>query len=272
MHALDLLPHLHRCRRTVPDALSIPAPAPLPSGFRQHVRTQTLALTALLAACSGSPRRDSAMSERTDASVHDACFGLLQSPAAEWPAAVPPVLELGPRAADELARVLQEAPHAPGAPAAAAALGVIGNERCHGVLVSVMVDGPEATSAEAALALGRLRAVERRPILHEVMADPSHSPLVRTAAAAALVRIDRNSEAMGFLLDVLLAGTPGGRTRGRELGLPVDRPRWALERNLAISALSKVAGEPLDLDADAPWPRLEAAVARARHLLQLAGK
>jgi hypothetical protein len=101
------------------------------------------------------------------------------------------------------------------------------------------------------------------------MQEPTRSPLVRTAAAVALLRRAVDREALQFLCDVILAATPYGRARGLALGLPVDRPRWALERHLAIEALEQATGRTLPLDADASWPALAAGVAAARSHLGL---
>src|SRR5690606_21427082 len=170
---------------------------------------------------------------------------LAHSPASRWPLTLPPVLALGERASGELARLLAEAPHAPGAPAVAAALGrVTGDEASRAALVAVVQTADEAVACEAALALGRRRDAPALPAPPAAMADPARPPLVRAAAGAAILGVlGRDAAAIDFLCDLLLAGTAEGRARGMALGLPVDRPRWALERSIAIEALGSIAGD-----------------------------
>lgn len=216
---------------------------------------------AVLVACTCTTGPAEIDSEQT---VVAPCVQLLHSPPGQWPKALPAVLALGAGAGPALTAVLREAPHAPGAPAVAAALGRVGDERCVDVLVSMLTVGPESTAAEAAIALGRLRAHRALNTLQSTMKRPSAPPLLRAAAASAILAIERDADALAFLCDLVLAATPAGRQRGLELGLAVDRPRWALERNLAITTLNGLAPEPLALDADAPWPHLVAGIARAR--------
>jgi hypothetical protein len=187
-----------------------------------------------------------------------------------WPNALAAVIAYGPDVVPDLERALHAAPHAPGAPAAAALLGRFGQGSSAAVLCAVLSSSNETAAAEAALALGRLPAATPTPALRRTMLDPARSALVRTAAAHALVVSHTDQEALGFLCDVILAGTPAGRARGEHLGLAVDQPRWALERNLASAALQRAVGEaPLALDADASWPDLAAGVQQARQRLAL---
>jgi hypothetical protein len=228
-------------------------PAPLPWLW-------TTSVVAFLGACTAA----TATNHSVDRKLDDACFRLLQSPPHLWPSTFDAVVALGPKASVELASALRRAPHAPGAQAAAAALGTMGERACTDDLVVVMGLAPEPVAAEAALSLGRLGAVERVVDLRDAMHDQKRTPLVRTAAAAAVLACEHDLDAIAFLCDLILAATPSGRQRGLELGLPVDRPRWALERNLAIATLGRVATVDLGLDADAPWPRLASGVEAAR--------
>lgn len=152
-----------------------------------------------------------------------------------------------------------------------AALGKVGKPDCVALLRASLRDANEVVATEAALALGRLRAEDSIPDLRATMRDWTRTPLLRTAAAAAITAQQPDPEATEFLCDLILAGSPQGRARGQALQLPVDRPRWALERNVAIEALQAAAGaEALDLDADASWPRLLDDVKRARARLGVA--
>ena len=147
----------------------------------------------------------------------------------------------------------------------AAALGTVGNPDCVALLRARLRDANEVVAAEAALALGRLRSEDSIPDLRATMRDWTRTPLLRTAAASAITAQQRDLEATEFLCDLILAGSPQGRARGQTLQLPVDRPRWALERNVAIEALQAAAGaDALGLDADASWPHLFDDVQRAR--------
>lgn len=195
------------------------------------------------------------------------CERLLQAPPERWPEAVDAMRDLPAAVAPRLADLIEAQPHAPGAPAATLVLGELDGGDVAARLLRLAQAAPEPVAVEAALALGR-RGSEPRALAALAM-DPQRPSLLRTAAAAAATQQRRDPAMLKFLCDVLLAATPQGRERGQQLGLPVDRPRWAAERNLAATALSKAAGQDLGIDADSSWPALAASVARARQILEL---
>lgn len=229
------------------------------------IRRSTVGLWSVLAVAGCASASNSEPAHAASAwreSEQQTCFRLLHSPPTQWPEALPPTLQLGPRAAAPLANLVNGTPHAPGAPAATLAIGMLAAAEQSGLLQDLLGSSNEAVAVEAALALGRRRLAA--DTLRRIALSPSPQTLLRTAAAAGAVQTQPAPEMLGFLCDVVLAATPYGRARGEELGLPVDRPRWAAERNLASEALNAVAGRDLGIEPDASWPELRAAVERAR--------
>jgi HEAT repeat protein len=182
---------------------------------------------------------------------------LLASGPDAWASGLAPVLAMGREAAPGLVAGLQRQPGAPGAQAAVAALGRTGDEDSVPFL-SRLVEERTTLAAEAALALGELRAAAAAPALVACVEDRIADPTLRTAAACALVRCGRRAEATPLLEAVWLAGTPQGAERSQSLGLP-ERPRWALERYLILRLLLQEGAVELadGFDTDAPWPELE---------------
>lgn len=192
--------------------------------------------------------------------------GLLAAPPHEWLARAEPLLRLGPAGATSLASHLRARPGAPGAQAAIAVLGRLGGDDAVALLQELVTDrGPLA--ADAALALGELRAKSAEPVLRACVDDRFADATLRTAAACGLLHLGRRDAAAKLLRGVLLAGTPAGQALQHELGLP-EKPRWALERYLVQRALLRTAGSDFGLDTDASWPELEQATARVSEWLQ----
>ncbi|MCC6670475.1 MAG: hypothetical protein IT458_05395 [Planctomycetes bacterium] len=215
-----------------------------------HVRVLAALLVGLTACAQPQPASEA---ER-------ACRALLAAPPGEWAVQVPPVLALGRPAAATLAREVAGDPSAPGAQAAAACLGALGDLAVTPTLVDLLRSRGGA-AYEAALALGRLRASEATAELRAARDDTTADPIVRTAAAAALLDLGLTQDALPLLLGVLRADTPAGRSEQERLRLP-SRPRWALERHVAIAAVRRSFGSDFGLDPDLSWPDLEAASQR----------
>ena len=224
---------------------------------RIAARASTL-LTLLLPACGASP------APRDDAAER-AAFALVQSPPGQWIPAFEAVLACGSPASAALVRAVEANPHSPGAQPAVTALGCLGDHGAEALLIRLLDHQNPDLAAEAALALARLGAQGARQRLLTTMADGEKTTYVRAAAAAALLDLGDRERAVDFAGDLLLAPTDRGRNRALELRLPVDQVRWAVERNLAIVALTRAArGESFGLDADASWPELAAGVERVR--------
>src|SRR5690606_32950676 len=151
---------------------------------------------------------------------------------------------------------------------AVCAIAVLGESRDDAarefLLASVAVGGERGR--EAALALGRCGDPAVIPQLVAAVSDRQLDAATRTACAAALLDLGATAEAVPFLATVILAGTPAGAAERERAGLP-DRPRWALERTIAIDAIARHHGDTFGLHPDLAWPDLEARVAAMRAAL-----
>jgi HEAT repeat protein len=190
-----------------------------------------------------------------------ACATLLAAAPEHWPQAMRAVLELGPDGAPALIESVRSSRDAPGRQAAVAALGALRNPLAIPLLEELLAaDDPQA--AEAALALGRLRADRASGLLLDAAADHQRSSAVRAAAAAALLDLGHVREAMPLVRAMLLADVPSARDLSIDHGLPT-RTRWALQRHMLIGAIARLTGgETFGLDPDASWPALENGVAQ----------
>ncbi len=231
----------------------------------RQMRALCLALVLLPCACaapdeveavpSPAPAPAYATEPEPDAPDHrTACDRLLEAPPGDWAPTIDAVLAIGAPAAPILAGLVLQRPEAPGAQAAVAVLGRIGDAATAGPLTNFVTER-HALGAEAALALGELRAATAAQALRLAVADRVADPTLRTAAACALVRLGDRSAARPLLLAIVLAGTPHGIDQARLVGLP-ERSRWALERYMVQRVLLQEAGTCFDLDTDAPWDRL----------------
>ena len=198
-----------------------------------------------------------------DHDVVDAVHALVVAEPLEWLARGETVLAHGSAAVPALITELRARPGAAGAQPAIAILGALGEQRALPLLQEILrADGPHAY--EAALAMGRTKVRAATSELLPVLLDPRRTPLVRAASAAALLDLGQAKEAVAFFYALFTVDTSAAGPAVREQGLS-SKPRWALERNVAIDAIRRsTGGETFGLDADAPWPQLAAAAAKMR--------
>lgn len=222
------------------------------------LRTGHLAAVATLLplACAARPA--------TDDVARAAAERLVLAAPADWPEAI---TEFTAVEAEDPARVLVDAalrhPDALGAECAVALASRFDVRGAEAELVALLAAAPPL-AARAAQALGTLASTVSRDALARAMDDATLDPLVRTAAAAALLDRGERGPASSFLAAVLLAGSPDGQAERVVRGLP-DKARWAHERLLAIEAIRRAAGgEDFGLHHDASWPALAASTTRMR--------
>lgn len=241
-------------RPATPGGLSLDSCGRILSAMRPQ---PALAIALLLAAC------DSARVETSRAPSDPDVEALVTAEPQEWLARGDALLAKGARVAPALVASLRANPAAPGAQPAIAALGALGDPVATEYLREVLAaDGPHAY--EAALALGRLPAPAALPDLERTLAEKGRSPLVRTACAAALLDLGRRGAAIPFFYALFTVDTSAAGPEVAQAGL-ASKPRWALERNIAISALRRAGtADAFGLDADAPWPRLAEAARKMR--------
>jgi len=188
------------------------------------------------------------------------CRQLVAAAPDAWTPALQALHRHGRAAAAPLVDAIRRDPAAPGAGAAVALLGMLDKPGAAPFLLELV--GERGTLAlEAALALGRLGEPQARAMLVRCADDRFADATLRTAAACAAVRPGAGAEVAPLLHGVMVAATPAGQTRQRELGLP-DKPRWAYERYLIQQLLRDCnPGDP-GFDTDAPWAELERAGTR----------
>lgn len=224
------------------------------------------------AACSAPPPAESspaAVATVPSRTARIDAAALVHAPPADWAERAAAVLA-HPDAGAALLEALRAQPDAPGAPCAIAALGAVGGNGARRFLTGLLSRDGEV-AMEAALALGRLGDADAVPELRAAMRDRHLDAAVRTAAAAALLDLRDDAAAVPFLAAAILAGTPTGIAERERLGLP-DKPRWALERTIAIDAVARrTGGVTFGLDPDATWPALADAVADMTRALRSEG-
>ncbi len=223
----------------------------------RHPRPRAALLTlALAAACASKP-------EAAPTAAAGLCRALLDAPPHEWHQRLPPVLALGRAGATPLLEQLHMAPLSPGAQAAVGALGNLGDPAAIPWLLQ-QVQARSGLGTEAALSLGRLPAPGARAVLQTTLADHGAAVDLRTACACALLELGETRDAVPFLCALFAADTNFGVAEAAAAGLG-SRPRWALERQMALSAIAKACGgQTFGLDPDSPWPRLEQGVRALR--------
>jgi hypothetical protein len=225
-----------------------------------------LASGLALAACAGRGGAPPDVDERHDTARRQA-EALVDAAPHTWPEAVDAFLAADAAApARALLDAVTRHPAGAGAECAVALAARCGAREVEVELAALLAAGeprvPPLLCARAAAALGTLDSPTARDALTRAMDSRALAPLVRTAAAAALLDRGARGDVPRFLGAVLLAGTPAGSAEGARLGLP-DKARWAHERLLAIEAIVRASGgEDFGLHHDASWPALEAGTAR----------
>lgn len=225
-------------------------------------RTALLAV-GLLVACSTKTLKGEA-SDPHGPTSRDLARALIAAPPGRWEEAAAPVLSAGRPMAPVLIEALQEDSSGAGVQIAIACLGALGGTDARDFLIRCRDRSPRI-AAEAMLALGQLGTPADESVLQclrDVAGRPGASPLQRSAAAASLLDLGQDAEALPLLAAILRAGTPAGRAESERLGLP-DKARWAHERHIAIESIRRrTGGEDYGLDPDLAWPDLDAAVTR----------
>ncbi|MCC6785597.1 MAG: hypothetical protein IT457_22285 [Planctomycetes bacterium] len=241
----------------------------MPSGSpttRLALARPLLASGLALAACAGHDAGAPALDERLESARRPAA-ALVDAAPHTWPEAVDAVLAAGVASpARALLDAVTRHPAGAGAECAVALAARCGAREVESELSALLAAGeprvPPLLGARVAAALGTLDSPTAVDALTRAMDSRALAPLVRTAAAAALLDRGRRGDVPRFLGAVLLAGTPAGIAESTRLGLP-DKARWAHERLLAIEAIVRASGgEDFGLHHDASWPALEIGTAR----------
>lgn len=198
----------------------------------------------------------------SEAVLTDLARELVAAPPEAWQASYGALIQGDGDRTQALLRALERQPRGAGVQLALATLGKLGDPAATAYLEAQLSKGNAELSSEAALALGRLPSPASIAVLQAEMDRSRRDPLVRTAAAVALLDLGEVELSLPFLHAILLAGTPYGLALQQEFALP-DRGRWAHERYLAISAIGRhFDGETFGLDPDSSWPSLKASVDR----------
>jgi HEAT repeat protein len=227
-------------------------------------RLRVILPCAMVAACAAEPARRA--DPQGQGTARDAVQTLLDAQPQDWVAAGAGVGRHAGAAVQPLVEGLEARPWSPGAQPAIALLGAFGDPAAVPVLRKILRSSG-AAAYEAALALGALRAEPATQDLREILADAGKEPLLRTACAAALLDLGDRTLSVPFFHALFSVDTDVGRDAARAQGL-ASKPRWALEREVAIAAISRATGgDALGLDADSPWPAMAAAAERMRERL-----
>ncbi len=172
-----------------------------------------------------------------------------------WKKAWEELKHMGKKEGPALAGILLEGP--PQSRMAAATLLGCLSSRALLPLCKALDDPDPEVAAAAAFALGDLgdpRALPR--LLLEVLPAPSlHAPVVRAAAASSLLQLGC-AQGVPFLLGLLQAGTPGNGPLARTFYLP-EKDRWALEKEIGLRALRRLAGKRFGLEPEQSWADLK---------------
>ncbi len=170
--------------------------------------------------------------------------------------------KLGDASAPGLERILESGPRLSRMIAATLLGNKCASKSSLRLLLRTAKDSDPEVAASACLALGDLGDKRAIPSL-EKLVEPSASsfdPLVRTAAASALLRLGY-TDAVPFLVSILEAGIPGDRGPEKKYGLPIKQ-RWALEKEIAVSALRNYSGKSFGFEPELGY-RDQAEKARA---------
>ncbi len=221
--------------------------------IRPILLTSCLALTSC--GCSSPDARQSKGSTpQTEHEYAELSARLTSSPPKAWVDTGPAALSRGPAIVPFLIAALEANRGAEGEQAVLGILGALPHPQTGPFLLRVFEED-SAHSSEAALSMGRLGYKLALPALRAHVANPKSEPVLRTAAAAALLDLGDLKTALPFLQAVILASTPDGIEAMTSFGLQ-DKARWALERTMAIAAIERHSGQSFGLDPDLSWPDL----------------